>query len=365
MFAKRNVYKKLQKSIRLLQNQARGFLARKHALFLRQTRAAIKIQSYYRMWSTRCVYESKLTLINKLQTRIRGFLARKYAAEMKDLKYVTKIQSYFRGCLIRRKVSDHKRRIVLAQCCIRRFLAKRRLRILKTEARSLEHVKQTNKGLENKIISLQQKIQILNKDIEVGKLLKIENEKFKNELINFKSIEKEGKNQKIMINNLNLELDEVKKVLDTEKAEKFDLVIFSEKKSDEILLLKKELELKSELINDLREKILQLESEVNLKNGYVEKNTILELELDAERRKYMDIVVKSEGAVISGGVVGGQIPVAKERTSLERDRLEKRVKELEVENSILRKSGGGGGGVMTIDDVEVRFFLLILIVARI
>lgn len=35
--------------------------------------------------------------------------------------------------------------------------------MLKIEARSIEHVKKLNKGLENKIISLQQKIEDLNK----------------------------------------------------------------------------------------------------------------------------------------------------------------------------------------------------------
>lgn len=41
---------------------------------------------------------------------------------------------------------------------MRRFLARRKFRKLKAEARSVEHVKQLNKGLENKIISLQQRL---------------------------------------------------------------------------------------------------------------------------------------------------------------------------------------------------------------
>ena len=41
---------------------------------------------------------------------------------------------------------------------MRRLHARRRFKELKREARSVEHVKKLNKGLENKIISLQQKL---------------------------------------------------------------------------------------------------------------------------------------------------------------------------------------------------------------
>jgi hypothetical protein len=44
---------------------------------------------------------------------------------------------------------------------VRRWLARRLYRKLKMEARSVEHVKKLNKGLENKIISLQHKIEEL------------------------------------------------------------------------------------------------------------------------------------------------------------------------------------------------------------
>lgn len=49
-------------------------------------------------------------------------------------------------------------KIVICQAAIRRFLARRQYKRLRIEARSIEHVKTLNKGLENKIISLQQKI---------------------------------------------------------------------------------------------------------------------------------------------------------------------------------------------------------------
>jgi myosin-5 len=54
--------------------------------------------------------------------------------------------------------------MVLVQSMVRRWLARRLYRKLKVEARSVEHVKKLNKGLENKIISLQQKIEELVSD---------------------------------------------------------------------------------------------------------------------------------------------------------------------------------------------------------
>lgn len=53
--------------------------------------------------------------------------------------------------------------IVICQAAIRRFLARRQYKKLRIEARSIEHVKKLNKGLENKIISLQQKMDEVNK----------------------------------------------------------------------------------------------------------------------------------------------------------------------------------------------------------
>lgn len=63
-----------------------------------------------------------------------------------------------RGYLARKRYKKNLHRVIICQNAVRRFLAKRLLRQLKKEARSVEHVKKLNKGLENKIISLQQKI---------------------------------------------------------------------------------------------------------------------------------------------------------------------------------------------------------------
>lgn len=58
---------------------------------------------------------------------------------------------------------------MIVQSCIRKFLAKRKFKRLKAEARSVEHVKSLNKGLEMKIINLQHKInELVRKNKSLG-----------------------------------------------------------------------------------------------------------------------------------------------------------------------------------------------------
>ena len=58
----------------------------------------------------------------------------------------------------KRKYKKALRGIVLIQCLFRRRQAKKLLKSLKIQAKSVDHQKKLNKGLENKIISLQQKL---------------------------------------------------------------------------------------------------------------------------------------------------------------------------------------------------------------
>lgn len=73
------------------------------------------------------------------------------------------IQKHVRGWLARREQRKRIQQIVKCQAAVRRFLARRQYKKLRIEARSIEHVKTLNKGLENKIISLQQRNDELNK----------------------------------------------------------------------------------------------------------------------------------------------------------------------------------------------------------
>lgn len=116
------------------------------------------MQACARGWIVRRRYQQIRKTILRIQTYARGMLARIKFQEMKDTDAAITVQRFFRGCLVRRRVWKRKRHVILVQSCIRRWLARRVFRKLKAEARSVEHVKSLNKGLEMKIISLQQRM---------------------------------------------------------------------------------------------------------------------------------------------------------------------------------------------------------------
>lgn len=112
-----------------------------------------------------------------LQRYYRGYVARRFVKELRRNNAVcnidicvyilinlliilqaVRIQSVVRMWLCRRQYHDILVKIIKVQCCIRKFTAKRRLKALKKEARSVAHVTKLNKGLENKIYMMQQKI---------------------------------------------------------------------------------------------------------------------------------------------------------------------------------------------------------------
>lgn len=68
------------------------------------------------------------------------------------------IQRTVRGWLQRRKFCRARDAAVVLQCAYRRVLAKRQLKQLKVEARSAEHFKNLNVGMENKIVQLRRKM---------------------------------------------------------------------------------------------------------------------------------------------------------------------------------------------------------------
>ncbi|KAL0809792.1 hypothetical protein ABMA28_011288 [Loxostege sticticalis] len=157
-FVARRKYLRLMSALKGLQARARGYLARRKAQEVRRNRAAIKIQRNVRGWLARTKYQRLRRLAIGLQAHARGFLARRLYKDKRRVKAVLTIQRYARGYLARQRAKKMRRQIVIAQAAIRRFLARRQYKRLRIEARSLDHVKSLNKGLENKIISLQQKL---------------------------------------------------------------------------------------------------------------------------------------------------------------------------------------------------------------
>lgn len=68
------------------------------------------------------------------------------------------IQKWVRGWLARTCYKRSMHAIIYLQCCFRRMMAKRELKKLKIEARSVERYKKLHIGMENKIMQLQRKV---------------------------------------------------------------------------------------------------------------------------------------------------------------------------------------------------------------
>jgi len=156
---------KIRRSILGLQRYGRGYIARQKAEAVRRERATIKIQARVKGWLERRWYLQVKRTILGLQTYGRGNMARVRYKIMKDNAAATVIQRFARGYLVRMACKKKLRDIIIVQSCIRRRQAKKIFRRLKAEAKSIEHVKSLNKGLEMKIITLQQKIDELVSDI--------------------------------------------------------------------------------------------------------------------------------------------------------------------------------------------------------
>lgn len=115
-------------------------------------------------WYYRTQYVSAKRSILALQRYGRGYLARKKFSGLLDNYHAIEIQRYCRGYLARKSYNQKINKIVLAQACVRRYLAKKQFKRLKAEARSMSHLQTKYKGLENKIIELQQKFDVTNKE---------------------------------------------------------------------------------------------------------------------------------------------------------------------------------------------------------
>uniref|UniRef100_A0A8C0ZHD2 Myosin VA n=1 Tax=Cyanistes caeruleus TaxID=156563 RepID=A0A8C0ZHD2_CYACU len=156
----RKKYIRMRKAAITIQRHVRGYQARCciTATAKNKTRAAITIQKFQRMYVVRKRYQCMRDATIALQALLRGYMVRnRYQMMLREHKSVV-IQKHVRGWLARRRYRRTLRAIVYLQCCYRRMMAKRELKKLKIEARSVERYKKLHIGLENKIMQLQRKI---------------------------------------------------------------------------------------------------------------------------------------------------------------------------------------------------------------
>lgn len=180
------------------------------------------------------------------------------------------LQKHVRGWLARCWFKRSLKAIVYLQCCIRRMRARRELKKLKIEARSVEHFKKLNKGMENKIMQLQRRIddqvalQLLLWDLVLGgsrlfsshvspsrlqnkenrslndKLFSLENsystesERMRGELSRLRGVEEDARSKSNQVSSLQEELEKLRKELSTTQQEKKSIEDWAQTYRDEM-----------------------------------------------------------------------------------------------------------------------------------
>uniref|UniRef100_H3A979 Unconventional myosin-Vb n=1 Tax=Latimeria chalumnae TaxID=7897 RepID=H3A979_LATCH len=151
-------YRRMRKAAITIQRYMRGHLARRLAEHLRRTRAAIIFQKQFRMLLDQRAYTAIRQATITIQAFTRGMYIRRAYQKILRQHKATVIQKYVRRWIALWKFRRSRRAAVTIQCYFRRMKAKRELKQLKIEARSAEHYKKLNLGMENKIVQLQRKV---------------------------------------------------------------------------------------------------------------------------------------------------------------------------------------------------------------
>ncbi|XP_055088211.1 unconventional myosin-Va isoform X2 [Periophthalmus magnuspinnatus] len=300
----RKKYLHQRKAAITIQRFTRGYQARCLAKFLRRTQAATIIQKYQRMYVERKRYRQKQAAALAMQRVLRAYMARqKYLALVREAKVVI-IQKRVRGWLARCWYKRCLRSIVYLQCCIRRMRARRELKKLKIEARSVEHFKKLNKGMENKIMQLQRKIDEQNKEsrlvnerlVSIESSYTAESEKMRSELNRLHGVEEDAKNKANQLSTLLEELERLKKELTTTQQEKKTIEDWAQNYKTEMEKMVSELKdqngsLKKEK-DDLNRSIQEQSQQMTEKmaQAIAQETQQLETDLNEERSRYQNLL---------------------------------------------------------------------------
>ncbi|CAI4222791.1 unnamed protein product [Auanema sp. JU1783] len=160
----RKRYEEYKQNIKLIQAATRAYMFYRRLKFLQMYRAIVTIQCAVRRHQAEKKYKQMKHAALSIQSYYRGSIVRRQFEKMRYEQSAIILQKYWRGYLVRRDQIKRVQKIVIVQSCVRRWLAKRRLRELKIEARSVDHLQKLNTGLENKIIELQIKLDSANRE---------------------------------------------------------------------------------------------------------------------------------------------------------------------------------------------------------
>ncbi|TKS73569.1 Unconventional myosin-Va [Collichthys lucidus] len=298
----RKKYLRMKESAITIQRHVRGHQARCYVKFLRRTRAALVIQRNVRMWATRRHYQQQRSAAIVIQCFLRAYMARMQYYELMFEQKAVVIQKWVRGWLCRQHYRSTVAAIVLLQSCVRRMRAKKELKKLKVEARSVEHFKKLNVGMENKILQLQHKIneqQKENRELSerlnaVEKTQALEREKQSREIKNLQRSEQETRAKAETLPSLLEQLSFLQHELDNTRREKEDLEEQTKVYKKQTQQVVKELNMKNSLLNsekdELNKLILEQTQQITDVKINIENTKQMEKDLTEERARYQSLL---------------------------------------------------------------------------
>ncbi|XP_069970718.1 unconventional myosin-Va-like isoform X8 [Penaeus vannamei] len=294
MFLHRNRYRTMRKAAVTIQKYTRGLKARRHVHHIRRTAAAIKIQAAIRGWVKRVQYKRLVYTVTQLQAHARGAWAREKYQHMRRVRAAIIIQKNVRMWQAVYHYKMAMRGMITLQGLVRCFLAKKQLKKLKIEARSVEHQRKLNKGLENKIISLQQKLTEAKLEVGNVKTYKEEIVTLKEQLSEMKGVETQLKNSSNRVSELEAMVAKLTQEVEAERGEKMDVLSEKERAEKENRELVEKLnaenaKLTEELMNAKKEEAKK-EGEELLKRKYEAEKQQMIMEYSEEKSSYQRLL---------------------------------------------------------------------------
>uniref|UniRef100_A0A4W4EKV3 Myosin VAa n=1 Tax=Electrophorus electricus TaxID=8005 RepID=A0A4W4EKV3_ELEEL len=278
----RKKYLRVKRAAITIQTHVRGHQARCLATFLRRTRAAIVIQKYQRMYVQRTRYQRMQAAALAVQCILRAYVARQqYKALLREHKAII-IQKMVRGWLARQWYQRSLEAVVYLQCCVRRMRARRELKKLKIEARSVEHYKKLNIGMENKIMQLQRRID--DNTLALGEKPLVNKENRTNSANRVASLQEE--------------LERLKVELQSTQKEKKAIEDWAQTYQDEMEQMISELKEQNHLLKNEKNDLNRLIQEQGqqwtekMQRALKEETSQLESDLNEERSRYQNLLTE-------------------------------------------------------------------------
>lgn len=154
----RGQYLKIIAALKNTQAYAKAYVVRQRTDRQLKTNLAITVQRLYRGWLVRAESFAVLRSITMIQSKLRQQLAQRELEARNAHDAAVTIQSRVRSFQPRRNFQGFRRDTIKVQSLVRRRTAKTKLQQLKTEAKSVNHLKEVSYQLENKVIELTQNL---------------------------------------------------------------------------------------------------------------------------------------------------------------------------------------------------------------